>query len=236
MNSRMTAGKKLALIGAFLIVLTITLGVSTLVGLAGFNRIVKSLSEDSLEGLSHCSRVEGHVMELRGDAWRHIASSDPKTIAEMDQQIQGLKEEINAGLADVEKSVFQDQERQIYVKIKPALERYYRAWEDVAAVSRTGNNELAIKKYMAEADGPFHEVKQAIEAETEFNRKADAVNTAAAASTGARMQWLTWLILIISVVAGGGIFYVVVRGINKVLNRTVSELAEGAEQIISASS
>ena len=51
MNSRMTVGKKLGLMGAFLIVLTITLGVSTLIGLAGFEKIAESLSDDgSLTG------------------------------------------------------------------------------------------------------------------------------------------------------------------------------------------
>jgi methyl-accepting chemotaxis protein len=236
MNSRMTVGKKLALIGAFLITLTVTLGVSTLIGLAGFNKIVTSLAGDSLAGVSECSKVEAALLELRGDAWKHIASADPKTIAEMDQQIQKLKEQINAGLADVEKAIFQDEERQINLKIKPALERYYQAWDGVAVISRTGNNADATKKYMAEANTAYITAKEAIDLETEFNRKSGAVNTAAAASTGARMKWLTWLILIISVVAGSGIFYFVVRNINQVLNRTVSELAEGAEQITSASS
>jgi len=236
MNSRMTVGKKLALIGSFLIVLTITLGVSTLVGLTGFNKIVKSLSDDSLAGVSQCSKVEADLLELRGDAWKHIASSDAKMIAEMDREMQRLKEQINTGLANYEKTIFTDEDRQLFAKIKPALERYYQAWDGVAVISRTGRNEEASKKYVAEADSPYRAAKEAIEAETEFNRKTGAVNTAAAASTGARMQWLTWLVLIISVVAGSGIFYVVVRSINQVLHRTVSELAEGAEQITSASS
>jgi methyl-accepting chemotaxis protein/methyl-accepting chemotaxis protein-1 (serine sensor receptor) len=232
----MTVGKKLALIGAFLIVLTITLGVSTLVGLAGFNKIVKALSEDSLAGVSECSKVESAMLELRGDAWKHIASSDPKTVAEMDREIQRLKEEISVGLVEIEKAIFEDEERQINVKIKPALERYYRAWDAVVVISREGKNQEAAEKYNVEANPAFTEAKAAIRAETEFNRKTGTVNTAAAASTGARMQWLTWLVLIISVVAGSGIFYFVVRGINLVLHRTVSELAEGAEQITSASS
>ena len=236
MNSRMTVGKRLTLIGAFLIVLTITLGVSTLVGLAGFNKIVKSLAEDSLAGVSECSMVESALLELRGDAWKHIASSDPKITAEMDREIQRLKEQISTRLLAVEKAIFQDEERQINVKIKPALERYYQAWDAVAVISRTGNNAEATQKYMAEANPAFIAAKEAIRAETEFNRKTGDVNTAAAASTGARMQWLTWLVLIISVVAGSGIFYFAVRGINQVLHRTVSELAEGAEQITSASS
>jgi hypothetical protein len=40
MNSRMTVAKKLALVGGFLIVLTVALWVSTLIGLASFSRIL----------------------------------------------------------------------------------------------------------------------------------------------------------------------------------------------------
>jgi methyl-accepting chemotaxis protein len=136
----------------------------------------------------------------------------------------------------VEKAIFQDEERQINVKIKPILERYYQVWESVAALSRGGQKKEAAAKFSAEGAPLFYAAKEAIRAETDFNRKTGDVNTAAAASTGARLKWMTWLILIVSVVAGSGIFFVVVRGINQVLHRTVSELAEGAEQITSASS
>jgi methyl-accepting chemotaxis protein len=236
MNSRMTVGTKLALIGTFLIVLTITLGVSTLIGLAGFEKIVHSLSDDSLVGVSACAKVESDIFELRGDAWKQIASSDAKEVAALEQNVRRLKQQINAGLADVERAIFQDEERQINRKIKPALENYYQAFEVLAAARRAGTNEETVKKYGAQASSTFEAVKEAIKAETEFNRKTGDVSTAAAASTGARLKWMTWLILIISVVAGGGIFFVVVRSINLVLHRTVSALAEGAEQITSASS
>jgi methyl-accepting chemotaxis protein len=236
MNSRMTVGKKLGLMGAFLIVLTITLGVSTLIGLAGFEKIAESLSDESLAGVSACAKVESDILELRGDAWKQMAFSDAKQVAALEQNIQRLKRRINAGLADLEKAILQDEERQINRKIKPGLERYYRALEALAAARRTGTNEETVEKHAAEANSTFEAVKESIQSETDFNRKTGAENTAAAASTGARLKWTTWLILIISVVAGSGIFFVVVRSINQVLHRTVSELAEGAEQITSASS
>jgi methyl-accepting chemotaxis protein len=236
MNSKMTVGKKLTLIGALLIGLTLTLGVSTLIGLAGFSKIVHSLSDDSLEGVSQCSKVESALLELRGDAWMHVASSDPKEIAAMDGEIQRLKEQINAGLADVEKAIFQEEEREINRKVKPALERFYQAWDSVAILSRAGKNKEAAEKFTAEGTPAFIAAKEAIRAETEFNRKTGTENTTTAASTGARLKWLTWLVLLISVVGGSSIFFVVVRSINKVLHRTVSELAEGADQITSASS
>jgi methyl-accepting chemotaxis protein len=236
MNSRMTLGKKLALIGAFLIVLTITLGVSTLVGLAGFNKIVKSLSEESLAGVSIGSKAESLVMELHGDGWRHLAATDADGKAKMDEEIQRLKGEINASLADYEKTIFTDEDRQQFATIRPALDRFYQAWGGVAVLSRGMKNEEAYRKYLAEVTPAFTAAREAVQGETDYNRKSGVQNSAAAAGTGARMQWLTWLVLGISVVAGGGIFYVVVRGINQVLHRTVSELAEGAEQITSASS
>jgi methyl-accepting chemotaxis protein len=235
MNSKMTVGKKLTLLGAFLIGLTLTLGVSTLIGLGGFERIVRALADDSLAGVSTYSNVESALLELRGDAWRHVASTDPKDKVAMDQEIQRLKSEIVAGLADAEKMVYGDEEREIFRKIKPALEHYYQTWEGAAVLSRAGKNEEAYKNYVGNA-AAFVAAKQTVEEATQYNRKSGDKQSAEAKTTGARLKWLTWLVLIISVVAGSGIFYLVVRSINKVLHRTVSELAEGAEQITSASS
>jgi methyl-accepting chemotaxis protein/methyl-accepting chemotaxis protein-1 (serine sensor receptor) len=154
----------------------------------------------------------------------------------MDREIQALKEQIATTLVHVEKAVATDEERQIFVKIKPGLERFYQAWDGVAILSRAMKNEEANKKYMAEVQPLFLAVKEVVQAETEINRSEGVKYGAAAAGTGQRLKWISWLVLTISVVVGSSIFYFVVRGINVVLNRTVSELAEGAEQITSASS
>jgi len=236
MNSRITVGKKLALIGAFLIVLTITLGVTTLVGLSSFEKIVTALADDSLTGVSDSSKVEEGLLELRGDAWKHIASSDPKGIAELDREIERLKGEIGTGLKGLEKSAYTAEERDILGKVKPAMDRYFQGWGGVAVISRAGKNEEAAQKYTTEVNSQYTAAIDAIGSETDYNRRSGAKQSEEAKSIGARLRWLTWLVLVISVVAGSGIFYFVVRGINLVLHRTVSELAEGAEQITSASS
>ena len=236
MNSGMTVGKKLALIGAFLLALTLTLGVCTLISFAGLEKIVHSLADDSLAGVSACSKVEADLLEMRGDMWRHVASTDSKGMAEMDREIQRLKEDVNTGLQGVEKAIFDDAEREINRRIKPARDRYYQAWEGVVVLSREGKNEAAYKKYIEEAAPAFTAVKDAVRAETEFNRRSGDKNSAAATATGARVRWLTWLVLIISMGVGSSAFFLVVRSINQVLNRSVTELAEGSEQITSAAS
>ena len=70
MDSQMTVGKKLTLVGALLIGLTMALGIVTLIGLRGYDHVVTSLSDDSLAGVSACGKLEAAFLEFRGDAWR----------------------------------------------------------------------------------------------------------------------------------------------------------------------
>ena len=72
MDSQMTIGKKLTLIGALLIGLTVVLGIVTLIGLRGYDKVVDSLANDSLAGVSACTKLDADFLELRGDMWRHV--------------------------------------------------------------------------------------------------------------------------------------------------------------------
>jgi methyl-accepting chemotaxis protein len=234
MNSRMTVGRKLTLIGAFLLSLTLILGVATLIGLRSLVSIAHSLSDDALAGVSSCSKVESHLMQMRGDMWRHVGSADPSGTADMERDIQSLKESINSELQEVEKAIFADEEREINRKIRPALERYYQAWDTVLPLSRAGNRDAASRLFVAAGLPAFTQLKDAVRAETEFNRRNGDLYSAAAAATSARTTWLTWVVLVVSILAGSAGLFWVVRSINQVLGRCAKELSEGAGQITSA--
>src|SRR5277367_387712 len=108
MDSQMTVGKKLTLIGALLIGLTIALGSVVLVGLASYEKVVHSLADEALAGVSACSKVEADFLEMRGDMWRYVASDDPKDNERVDQEIQRLKGEVASGLKGIQSSVLSD--------------------------------------------------------------------------------------------------------------------------------
>ena len=234
MNSKMTVGKKLTVIGAFLLALTLALGISSLVGLKAFEAIVHSMADDALAGVSACSKLESSLLEMRGDMWRHVASGDPRDMAAMEKEIQRLQQALNSSLEEVQKAIYADEEREINRKIKPALEAYYRAWDDVLPISRSGKNEAAYKQYIEECNPAFIAAKDAVLAETEYNRRIGDRYSASANAIGARVKWLTWLALIVAMVTGGGGLFWVVRSINRALNRCVTELTEGSDQIAGA--
>ena len=234
MDSHMTVGKKLTLIGALLIGLTIALGSVVLAGLSNYEKVVHSLADEALAGVSVCSKVEANFLEIRGDMWRHVASDEPQDKERMDQEILRLKGAVAAGLKEIQGSIFTDEERALNQKIDPALARYYELWDKAAASGKGVKNKYAYRE-LAAGSAVMTELKTALSDETEYSRRNGVKYTSEALSTGARMKWLTWLLLALSVSLGSGALYLVVCSLNRTLRQTVSELLEGAGQVASAS-
>jgi methyl-accepting chemotaxis protein len=235
MDSQMTVGRKLTLVGALLIGLTIVLGIVTLVGLKSYDKVVDSLANDALAGVSACSKLEAQVLIMRGDMWRHVASTTASDMAEMEQDIAAQKSDIEPAMKQIRDAIFADEEREINAKIDLALASVYRSWDAIAALNRSGKNAEAGQRMKEELTPNFNQLKAAISDETEFNRKNGVKYTAEAAATGARVKWLTWLVLLLSIGLGSGALFLVVRSLNRVLRQTVNELNEGAGQVTSAS-
>jgi len=230
----MTVGKKLAFIGALLIGLTVALGLVALVGLARLQKISNQVANDALAGVSACSKLETAFLELRGDTWRHVAADDLKDKERMEEEIQRLLGEIGEDEQELQSTIFADEEREIIRKIDPALVSYFGLWDKTSALSREGKSEEAYRAF-AEGTSLFTAARDAIRAETDYNRDLGTKFTAQAAEIGKRVKWVTWLTLILSVVLGTGILVWFVRGLTSALRGTIRELDEGASQVSSAS-
>src|SRR5208283_4344812 len=118
-------------------------GVASLVGLSSADKSITSLADDSLAGVSSCSLVEADLLEMRGDMWRHISSTDPADKAQLEREIQRLKDQLNTGLTHTRKAIFSDDERELNHKILPLMEQFSRAWDGVVVLSRASRNEEA---------------------------------------------------------------------------------------------
>ena len=66
-------------------------------GLKSYDKVMHSLADDALAGVSACSKMESDFLEMRGDMWRHVASDDPSDMEHMNQEIQRLKSRNRVG-------------------------------------------------------------------------------------------------------------------------------------------
>jgi methyl-accepting chemotaxis protein/methyl-accepting chemotaxis protein-1 (serine sensor receptor) len=98
-------------------------------------------------------------------------------------------------------------------------------------LSRAGKKDEASSKYTAGITPLFTALKESVQAETEFNRRGGARNSAEAAAAGGRTRSFTWAILIASLLIGSALLFHVVRGANRTLIEAVGGLRAGAEQV-----
>ncbi len=234
--SKMTIGGKFALTGAFLTGMTLLLGVTTLLGLSSVEQSLTSVTDDSLSGAWACSRVETELLETRGDMWRRFASLDESDRTRQEQEIQRLRDQMKTDLVSVQTAISTDEERELNRKIAPQLERLYQAWDSVMDLIRASRNGDAFQEFVAHAAPAYQNAKAAMAAETEFKRSSGVKNGVDAHSRAAHTRWLIWIVLGVSILAGGGVMFAMVRAINRALARAVSELSNGATQVASAAS
>src|SRR5277367_1321770 len=102
----MTIGKKLTLTGVSMVGLTMVSGIVALIGFSGYDKIVHSLTDDALAGVSACGKVEAAILEMRGDMWKHVASDDDKDKEHQDREIERLKGEIALGMKEIQSAIY----------------------------------------------------------------------------------------------------------------------------------
>lgn len=235
MSSRMTISKKLMLSGALLVTLTIVLGVFALIGLSSMESNVRSLADGALTGVAASSKLESNFFEFRGDLLDLIASTDANDRATIAASLGQLEERTKANFEGIAKSAKTPEESGLVQKIRPGLERYFRACESVESMSQAGQNAAAYALYRSN-DVDFDELRNEIKAEAEYNRQLSVTYKVQAEATNARLQWQAWVVMAVSILGGGGFLLFLVMGVDRALRQAIAELSDGAEQVASASS
>jgi hypothetical protein len=233
----MTIGKKISLACAVLVAFTTIMGVVSVMSIRSTNAQVRSIATAQLPGLAILINLDGFEKDEQAVMLEHIASSSPARKATLEADFSDLEVKFQGELAAYEKTLASPKGRELWQKVAIVQDRFNRVWTtNVLPLSRA----LKAKEALAMWNGET--VSQARAARTDAfteiiayrkTRGNDSAKAAVAAGDSANF-WST-LILIASLISGGLLAFFIVRGINKDLTQAITELAEGAEQVSSAS-
>ena len=232
--NQMKVGTKFAVTCAVLVAFTVLLGGVCINRFGAIDTNLKVIADDSLPGVLAINAVESEFQTYRGNAWKHIASPDPKLLAAVEQQMEENRSKIMSSLGDYERAIITAEDRALFEKVKPALDRYFTAWEPARELSRNLKSEEAYALYMHTADPAFRAARDTLLALVDWNRKAANENSARATSASSLARRMSWLLLLVAVAVGTMMAVFIVRGTNQVLRQIVTELAAGSNQVASA--
>jgi methyl-accepting chemotaxis protein len=230
----MTVGRKLLLANGGLVVALLVTGAISIFTLGSLNQATQRIISDPMPGMATITRAQAAVLELRGDSWRHISSSDNAEMADLDRSIAAKKAEVEQALREYEKTIATVEDRAVYEKIGPAWQRFYDSLQGVLALSRTSHNDEAHIKYLADANPSFVELNRALNVATAYNQREGDAFAAESQRTYSTALWILGIALSLCSVLGGGMAFIVGRGLNRDLGRIVRGLSEGAVQVASA--
>jgi len=234
MKSQMTIGKKFALTCAALMAFCLLLGGTALYSIKRLDAALQEIVVDSLPGVERIAGVRGMVLELRGNAWHHLAIQERQRKDEMDRINEALEGKIDQSLKAYEATIPQPEDRAMFSRLGPLCSRYLQEWDSARGISLEGKNVEAQAQYMAKCDPAFRDVKRALDELVVWNRDQGRKNAqAATAAAGSAIFW-TWTILLFAAASGILLAFFIVRSINRVLRQAVAELSAGAEQTASA--
>ncbi len=236
MPQQMTIGKKLALISGALVAGMVFMGGISIYNLAGLNRITQLIITDPLPGMVTMAEAHSATLAVRGDVWRHIGEADAANKASCQRSFEENKAKAIKAMQEYEPTITTPEDRALYDKLKPALQRYLDALPAILALSSAGKSDEAAQKYNAEAAPAFDSAKQLLQAEIDLNRTNGEKDAAESQQTYGKTLWTLGMTLLFCSLAGVSAAWVVIRGLNRALRQSVTELAAGAEQVAGAAS
>jgi methyl-accepting chemotaxis protein len=234
MQQQMTIGKKLALTSGGLVVAMLLVGVVSIYNLAGLNRITQVIITDPLPGMATMATARAATLTVRGDVWRHMSESDPSKRAEIERSIEENKSKSAQALQQYEPTIATADDRALYDRLKPAWKQFMDALPGVLALSRAGKAEQAREKYDAEAQASFDTAKDLLQAEVQLNQTNGEKDAAESQQTYGKTLWVLVITLALCSLGGASLAFIVIRGMNKTLRQTVTDLFEGSDQVASA--
>jgi methyl-accepting chemotaxis protein len=232
----MTIGKKIALTCAVLVVLAVISNAVALVSVGRISGNLQSIVGDSLPGVFLSNQVLAHFKDQRIAMLEEMLSTQDEGRARAENTIADTERKAQELLKAYEGTLRTVPDREMYVKIAPIHQSLLAVWSKVQQLDSQKKDQEAFEMWNNELVPAAKAQVRTMNDLVDFNRSKGDVNANAAIQSAATARWLGWLMTAIAVCSGALMAFCGVRNVNTTLHRTVSELADGAEQITSASS
>ena len=230
----MTVNKQIALTCGALVVFTGVTGLISLWGIERLNGYIQEITTDSLPGSVSILRIDALVKELRGNAWKQMAISDPAMKMQIDARIEDLKGQTYQEIAHYRTTITTDEDRQLFAPIQGTFENYVQAWYAAASLSRDGKSQDAVQAYLSRADPQHQALTQQLKAEVNLNLRNADTNGSAAGPAARLARNLTLFSLLLTVVAGALLAAWLIRKLMRTLRSAAEQIESGAQQMAAA--
>ncbi len=230
-----TIGKRIIFGFASIILITVALGMFAYSRLISIHADSDAIVGDALPGVYDIGRLESNVRQGQVAVYMHVMSETKDEMAQHEAEIASLVQANEKNMADYEKDIIQQTDRELFAQVKAALVPYRQVREEVLKLSRDQKSKEAFALAKTQLKSAYDTLTAAIGASVNFNKASgdEMAKSVTAAINSA--QTGIWIGLGLALLVGGGIAFVIIRGTGRILTNIATSLADGSNQVVSAS-
>ncbi|MBH1987881.1 MAG: MCP four helix bundle domain-containing protein [Burkholderiales bacterium] len=225
--TRLKIGQRLALSFAFVLALTLAVGVFSVNRIGHVNDATAELATNWFPALRALGDYRGALNGIRRTEALHTMASTDEAWAKEEKQIQDTKVVAQTAWKAYSSTVSGDEERQIAAAVEQAQASYFAAVDKVLASSRGGADKLEATKaiYNGESHQAFNTLLQKLLADIAFQNKGTEAAYARSQASFEQTRIAVIGLVLAAIAIGSGLALVITRSITRPIARAV-EVAE----------
>jgi methyl-accepting chemotaxis protein len=164
-----------------------------------------------------------------------VYAADDKERNTATEEMQALTEKVGASIKQYESHLATEEEKRVFADATAKRSEWLRAREQTISLERGGKHAEAVAMMKSEARIAFSAYRNAVGAMTESQNKSTiGASDSILSSVSSAAAW-TLVACGAAVLIGTGLAWLIIRSVNKALNRIAENLGEGSAQVASAS-
>ena len=229
-----TITKRIILGFAIVVALSAGVGLAAWTSLRNIETAADTVSNDSVPGLATSAEVMQDLARAHLLLIRHVLTTNVDEKHAEGAQLEEIGQAITAQIDKLDKLCGNQEERQLYEKMKQARLDYIRTRAPILQLSSAGKHEEALVELLGSGRAAYNAYDELAGKFNALETKA-ATESAESIQQGARRsKMVLGSILMIELISSILLAGLVVTGLNRVLRHVSSSLHDGANQVAAA--
>jgi methyl-accepting chemotaxis protein len=219
------------------LVVSAALGIYAYMELLKIKTLETLITSDCLPGVYQIEEISQMIQETKELTLKHIGATNKEEKEALDRELASEKAKTDKAMEEYEKTITRSEDRELFGAIKPARENFLAMLNNtILPLSRAMKTKEADEAERKQFEPLDEKLVTAVEASVSFNKESGetAGTDISSAVNNAKLGIVIGLFMALAVGAAIGIF--LSRSISSALNKVISSLTEGGEQVSSASS
>ncbi len=232
--AKFTISRRVTALSALASLFTCALGTVAWSASRSTNKALSSIVDDSLPAVQTMGDVGALVQRTRADILLHILS--PAKQPKMEARIASEWQDIENLLVKYEATIRTPEDRQLYSRVGPALDRFRAVWDKIRPLSQAKRQDEAIAVWDTEGMRAILDLGARVTDLTELNKNQG--NAAAKAATAQVESASSWAVVMTVLACGLSTLFaaLIIRNIHSVLTSATSDLSQASREVASAAS